>query len=94
MPMTDNAIEGIKGIIVNGELSPGQPLPPEKELSESLGLSRNSLREVVRALSLMRILDVRHGDGTYVTSLEPQLLLEPASGRPRTFGRGKPKTPG
>ncbi|MGW2848231.1 FadR/GntR family transcriptional regulator, partial [Streptomyces sp. NPDC001274] len=44
-----------------------------------IGVSRNSLREAVRALSLIRILDVRQGDGTYVTSLDPQLLLEALS---------------
>lgn len=41
--------------------------------------SRNSLREAVKALELIRILDVRQGDGTYVTSLEPRLLLEAMS---------------
>jgi GntR family transcriptional regulator, transcriptional repressor for pyruvate dehydrogenase complex len=41
-----------------------------------LGLSRNSLREAVNALALVRVLDVRRGDGTYVTSLDPALLLE------------------
>jgi DNA-binding FadR family transcriptional regulator len=44
-----------------------------------LGLSRNSLREAVRALTAMRILMVRQGDGTYVSSLEPHLLLESLS---------------
>jgi DNA-binding FadR family transcriptional regulator len=39
-------------------------------------LSRNSLREAVKALSMIRVLDVRQGDGTYVTSLEPHLLLD------------------
>lgn len=69
----------IRAMIVSGELAPGDRLPPEKELSERLGLSRNSLREAVKALALIRILDVRQGDGTYVTSLEPHLLLEAMS---------------
>jgi DNA-binding FadR family transcriptional regulator len=74
--VTDEAIEKIKGMIVSGALRPGDRLPKESELAAGLGLSRNSLREAVRALSLIRILDVRQGDGTYVTSLDPQLLLE------------------
>ena len=45
------------------------------ELAEQLGLSRNSLREAVRALTLVGVLEPRQGDGTYVTSLEPDLLL-------------------
>ncbi|WP_329130246.1 FadR family transcriptional regulator [Streptomyces sp. NBC_01476] len=79
MAVTDEAIEKIKEMIVSGALRPGDRLPKESELAAGLGLSRNSLREAVRALSLIRILDVRQGDGTYVTSLDPQLLLEALS---------------
>ncbi|MEU1487573.1 FadR/GntR family transcriptional regulator [Streptomyces sp. NPDC005752] len=79
MAVTDEAIEKIKAMIVSGALAPGDRLPKESELAAELGLSRNSLREAVRALSLIRILDVRQGDGTYVTSLDPQLLLEALS---------------
>ncbi|WP_318204412.1 FadR/GntR family transcriptional regulator [Streptomyces sp. SCL15-4] len=79
MAVTDEAIEKIKDMIVSGALRPGDRLPRESELAAGLGLSRNSLREAVRALSLIRILDVRQGDGTYVSSLDPQLLLEALS---------------
>jgi GntR family transcriptional repressor for pyruvate dehydrogenase complex len=79
MAVTDEAILRIKEMITSGRLAPGDRLPPEKELSESLGLSRSSLREAVKALEVIRVLDVRRGDGTYVTSLEPQLLLEALS---------------
>lgn len=76
VPVTDEAIEKIKAMIVGGELAPGSRLPREAQLAERLGLSRSSLREAVRALSLIRVLDVRQGDGTYVTSLEPSLLMD------------------
>ena len=76
MALTDDAITRIKDMIISGELSPGDRLPPEKELGEQLGLSRNSLREAVKALEAVRVLDVRRGDGTYVTTLEPRLLQE------------------
>jgi GntR family transcriptional repressor for pyruvate dehydrogenase complex len=79
MTVTDEAITRIKGMILSGELRPGDRLPPEKEFSERLGLSRSSLREAVKALELIRVLDARRGDGTYVTSLKPQLLLEAVS---------------
>ena len=79
MAVTDEAIEKIKEMIVSGALQPGQRLPKEADLATDLGLSRNSLREAVKALSLMNILDVRQGDGTYVTSLESPLLLEALS---------------
>ncbi|MGH3384727.1 MAG: FadR/GntR family transcriptional regulator [Nocardioidaceae bacterium] len=76
MAVTDDAIEMIKQMIVDGELGPGDRLPREADLADRLGLSRNSLREAVRALSLIRVLDVRQGDGTYVTSLDPGLLMD------------------
>ncbi|MEZ3159562.1 FadR/GntR family transcriptional regulator [Microbacterium sp. BWT-B31] len=79
MAVTDEAILRIKQMITSGQLGPGDRLPPEKELSERLGLSRNSLREAVKALEVIGVLDVRRGDGTYVTSLEPALLLEAMS---------------
>ncbi len=76
MALTDEAISKIKTMILDGRLKPGDRLPREADLAEQLGISRGSLREAVRALSMIRILDVRRGDGTYVTSLEPELLLE------------------
>ncbi|MDX6244325.1 MAG: GntR family transcriptional regulator, transcriptional repressor for pyruvate dehydrogenase complex [Frankiales bacterium] len=76
MAVTDEAIEKIKAMIVSGQLKPGQKLAREADLAERLGLSRSSLREAVRALSLVRILDVRQGDGTYVSSLAADSLLE------------------
>ncbi|OPG03491.1 FadR/GntR family transcriptional regulator [Microbispora sp. GKU 823] len=79
MAVTDAAIDKIKQMITSGELAPGDRLPKEADLAERLGLSRNSLREAVRALALINVLDVRQGDGTYVTSLQPHLLLEAMS---------------
>jgi GntR family transcriptional repressor for pyruvate dehydrogenase complex len=79
VPVTEEAIATLKAMIVSGELAPGARLPPEKELSRQLGVSRNSLREAVKSLEMVRILDVRQGDGTYVTSLEPRLLFEALS---------------
>lgn len=75
MSVIDSAIERIRELILSGELAPGDRLPPEPELAAIVGISRNSLREAVRALAHAQVLDVRRGDGTYVTSLEPQLLL-------------------
>src|SRR5260221_10945383 len=74
--VTEDAIDKIRELIVSGSWGPGDRLPKESELAAELGLSRNSLREAVRALSQLRVLEVRQGDGTYVSSLEPDLLLE------------------
>jgi GntR family transcriptional regulator, transcriptional repressor for pyruvate dehydrogenase complex len=75
-PLIDQAIEHIRDLIARGVLEPGSRLPPEQELAIMLGCSRSTTREAVRALVMARVLDVRRGDGTYVTSLRPELLLE------------------
>ena len=79
MALTDEAIGKIKEMIISGRVRPGEKLPREADLAAELGLSRNSLREAVKALSLINVLDVRQGDGTYATSLAPSLLLETLS---------------
>ncbi len=71
------ASKAIKQMILSGELRPGDALPSERELAVLLGISRPSLREAIRALSAMNVLEARHGGGTYVTSLNPSLLAEP-----------------
>lgn len=80
MSLTDRAIEQIRELIRSGALPPGAKLPPEPELAAQLGLSRNLAREAVKALAVARVLEVRRGDGTYVTSLQPSLLLEGLGG--------------
>jgi GntR family transcriptional repressor for pyruvate dehydrogenase complex len=76
MALTDESIEKIRSMILSGQLQPGQRLPREADLAARLGVARTTLREAVRALSLVRILDVRQGDGTYVSSLAADSLLE------------------
>jgi GntR family transcriptional regulator, transcriptional repressor for pyruvate dehydrogenase complex len=75
-PLTERAIERMREMIASGELQPGARLGSEADLAAQLGASRNTLREAVRALVTAHVLDVRRGDGTYVTSLRPDLLLE------------------
>lgn len=77
MSRTDEVVDGIKRMILAGTLGPGDRLPVEKELADTLGVSRGSLREGVRALSVLGILTTRQGDGTYITSLDPSQLLAP-----------------
>ena len=74
--VTERAIDQIKAKIAAGQLRPGQRLPTERELAVELGLSRSSMREAVRALTALGVLEARHGAGVYVTKLEPQDLLD------------------
>jgi GntR family transcriptional repressor for pyruvate dehydrogenase complex len=62
-------------LITDRQLKAGDRLPPERELAASMGVSRSSLREALRALSMLGVTQMRHGDGTYLTSLEPAALM-------------------
>jgi GntR family transcriptional repressor for pyruvate dehydrogenase complex len=57
------------------QLRPGDKLPAERNLARMMEVSRPVLREALRALALMRVVDIRQGDGTYITSLEPKQLI-------------------
>jgi GntR family transcriptional repressor for pyruvate dehydrogenase complex len=57
------------------ELQAGDKLPAERNLARMMDVSRPVLREALRALALMRVVDIRQGDGTYITSLEPRQLI-------------------
>lgn len=72
----DQAIKMMKELIQSGSIRAGDRLPSESDLSAQLGVSRNSLREAVRALQTMRILEARQGDGTYVSDLDPAAMME------------------
>lgn len=63
----------ITGLILSRGLRSGDPLPTETELVETLGVSRNSIREALKALQALDIVEIRHGYGTYVgrLSLDP-----------------------
>src|SRR4051794_35338711 len=73
---TEQAVGAIMRLLTSGELRPGDRLPPERRLAARLGVSRSTLREVIRGLEMMRVLQVRHGGGIFVTSLDAPLLLE------------------
>jgi GntR family transcriptional repressor for pyruvate dehydrogenase complex len=75
-PATEQAVAAIMDLLTSGELGPGDRLPTERDLALSLGVSRSTVREAIRGLEMMRVLQVRHGEGIFVTSLDAPLLLE------------------
>lgn len=62
-------------LIRTRELRPGDKLPPERTLAAMMNVSRPVLREALRALAIMKVVAIRQGSGTYVTSLEPAQLV-------------------
>ncbi|MFT2020056.1 FadR/GntR family transcriptional regulator [Streptomyces sp. 796.1] len=68
--------ERIKRLIIYGRLPSGAPLPTETELMELMGVSRNSVREALKALQAMGIVEVRHGFGTYVGPMSMAPMIE------------------
>ncbi len=68
--LVDTAINSLRQTIESGDWPLGSKLPVESELSEALGVSRNTVREAVRVLVHVGILETRQGDGTYVRSTQ------------------------
>jgi GntR family transcriptional regulator, transcriptional repressor for pyruvate dehydrogenase complex len=64
-------------LIQQRRLGPGDRLPAERELAASMGVSRSSLREALQALTVLGVTEMRHGTGTYISSLQPELLVRP-----------------
>lgn len=64
--LVETAIESLRHAIEQGHWAIGDRLPVEADLSESLGVSRNTVREAVRVLVHVGMLETRQGDGTYV----------------------------
>ena len=66
--VAERVVDEIRGYIETNGLQPGHKLPPERYFIEQLAVSRSSLREAMRVLSTLGLVEVRHGDGTYVAA--------------------------
>src|SRR3954466_6283474 len=75
--LPDQIAARVIALITERHLKPGDRLPPERELAQAMGVSRSSLREALRALSLLGVTEMRQGDGTYLTALDPDALMRP-----------------
>ena len=70
-------VDQIRELIAAGRIKPGDRLPPERELAELFKASRNSVRDAIRVLEQMGLIESRQGDGTYVRSVSAEELAEP-----------------
>ena len=73
----EQVAEQIQRLIASGALSPGDRLPPERELAAKFGVGRSSLRDAIRTLEVMGIVESRHGSGTVVRDLSTDALVVP-----------------
>lgn len=75
--LPEQIVRQLLELVESGRLKPGDRLPAERALAEELGVGRPTLREALRALQLLGIVDIRHGGGVFVTGLELETLLSP-----------------
>lgn len=62
------------GYLLSGQLTPGQRIPSERQLAEALAVGRSTVREALKSLSLLGLLEQRVGDGTYLSGSSSDLL--------------------
>lgn len=75
----EQVMEQIKEIIQNGQLRCGDQLPSERDLCEQLNVSRTSIREALRSLEMLGIIECRQGEGNFIKESFEDSLLEPIS---------------
>ena len=74
--VTGRLIGVFKNLISEGILTPGGRLPAERDLAETFGVSRSSLRQALKVLEIMGVISQRVGDGTYLNAGAPSILSE------------------
>ncbi|MDR2245150.1 MAG: FadR family transcriptional regulator [Treponema sp.] len=72
----ERIVENLINLIKGSSIQVGEKLPPERRLCELIGVSRPILREALKALQVMNIIDIRQGAGAYLKSLEPEDVVE------------------
>ena len=75
-PIFEQIIDQIKSKIVEGVIKPGDTLPPERQLSEMIGVNRHSVREALKVLEYMGVVTSRTGIGTTLNNVGQDVLVE------------------
>jgi GntR family transcriptional regulator, transcriptional repressor for pyruvate dehydrogenase complex len=71
-----DVVESLRKIIDTAGLLPGDKIPSERELSERLNVGRSSVREALRALELLGLIETRRGEGTFIKDFQEHRLVE------------------
>jgi GntR family transcriptional regulator, transcriptional repressor for pyruvate dehydrogenase complex len=75
--VTEQLVRQIKDWALRGLVKPGERLPPERELAAALNVSRSALRQALKALQVMGLLEVKQGSGNYLSESADRILREP-----------------
>jgi len=75
--LTQQLVQKFEDLVLHGTISAGERLPPERELADMLGVSRSSLRQALKALQIMGVLEVRQGSGNYLSDNAQEILRVP-----------------
>lgn len=70
-------MEILTGYLLSGELKPGDRLPTENELAQKLGVGRNSVREAIKMLSAIGVVEIIRGSGIYIARSVSSAMLNP-----------------
>src|SRR5947208_12339953 len=73
----EEIVRQVKQMITEGRLKSGDQLPPERDLAEKFVVSRTSVREALRALESLGLIEIRPGEGTFVREVSIESLIEP-----------------
>ena len=73
----EEIVRQVKAMIAEGRLKGGDRLPPERDLAEKFVVSRTSVREALRALESLGLVEIRPGEGTFVREVSVEALIEP-----------------
>ncbi|NLY52650.1 MAG: FadR family transcriptional regulator [Firmicutes bacterium] len=75
--VTRTVIQRIRSALLSGELKPGDKLPSELELAKQLGVARPSVREALKVLEYLGVLEIRRGSGTFVSDGSSPRIIDP-----------------
>ena len=75
--VVNKIVDNITNAIINGELNPGDKIPTEAELSDSMGVGRNSVREAIKVLEAYGVVHIKRAEGTFVSQEYDSRMIYP-----------------
>lgn len=75
--IAEEVADRVRVLMLDGAFPPGEPLPSERHLAERFGVSRGSIRDALRTLETIGLLETRHGQGTFPHELSVDRLVAP-----------------